>query len=242
MVTRLDLTKYTKIPVVIDDDKLVQDLGTTFEKSLVFSLNNMTSELLNDEITSPEVFFKKYINIDQEGIFSNKNLSVNLLIIPPNQAGIEYTKTKASDCEGNRIYQVLNGSGTVIIQNFTNSEGDVIIASIKKEQIIVVPKNYAISISNTKQTKLILAELRLKDCDDKYNLAELRGMSYYVIRKNAKQEIVQNPVYKNIKKYRKISWDKLALSLGITLKTPIIKQLLKKDEKITALINSDITI
>ncbi len=239
---KLDLTKYTKIPLKIEDDKIVQDLGTTFEKSQVFGLGNMSPELLNSEITSPDIFFRKYINIDENETFSSLNVSFNLYIIPPNQAGIEYTKTKACESSGNRIYEIVNGGGTAIIQNFSNSDGDVIISTLRKEQKLFVPKGYTVSFSNTKQSILVIVEVRRADAKDSYNLADLRGMSYYIIRKNAKQEIVKNPIYKDIKNYRKVSWDKINNRIGITLKTPVIKQILKNNEKITALLDSNTNI
>ena len=57
------------------------------------------------------------------------------------------------------------------------------------------------------------------------------GLAYYVIRKNAKQEIVRNPYYKIVNEPEKLDWDKIILNYGITPKTPVIKQIIRKYEK-----------
>ena len=56
-------------------------------------------------------------------------------------------------------------------------------------------------------------------------------MAYYVIRKNAKQEVVRNPNYKIVNEPDKIDMEKLIQSLGMTPKTPVIKQIIRKYER-----------
>jgi len=56
-------------------------------------------------------------------------------------------------------------------------------------------------------------------------------LAYYVIRKNAKQEIVRNPNYKIVNEPEKIDWDSITQEYGITPKTPIIKQIVRKNER-----------
>jgi len=56
-------------------------------------------------------------------------------------------------------------------------------------------------------------------------------MAYYVIRKNAKQEVVRNPNYKIVNEVEKVDMDKIIKAYGITPKTTVIKQLIRKYEK-----------
>jgi len=65
------------------------------------------------------------------------------------------------------------------------------------------------------------------------------GMAYYVIRKNAKQEIVRNPNYKIVNEVEKVEMDKIIKEFGITPKTTVIKQLIRKYEKFNWLFKED---
>ena len=62
-------------------------------------------------------------------------------------------------------------------------------------------------------------------------LDDNNGLAYYIIRKNAKQETVRNPSYKIVNEPEKLDWDKIIKEYGITPKTPVIKQLIRKYEK-----------
>ena len=67
----------------------------------------------------------------------------------------------------------------------------------------------------------------------------MKGMSYYIIRKNAKQETVRNPEYKLAQKPEKINIDGLLSKYGIRKGTPIVKQIMRKYEKYTWLFKED---
>ena len=67
----------------------------------------------------------------------------------------------------------------------------------------------------------------------------MRGMSYYIIRKNAKQETVRNPEYKFAKNPEKINIDGILSKYGIRKGTPIVKQIMRKYEKFTWLFKED---
>lgn len=56
-------------------------------------------------------------------------------------------------------------------------------------------------------------------------------MSYYIIRKNAKVEVVRNPAYKMVDQIDKVDMEKEVADKGITPKTPLIKQIERKRER-----------
>ncbi|HVX92777.1 MAG TPA: glucose-6-phosphate isomerase family protein, partial [Candidatus Dojkabacteria bacterium] len=182
---------------------------------------------------------------DNDSVFHEKNINVNLTVLPANLAGIEYTKTKGYVVKDYpRIVEIVNGSGTLLLQSFEKSfEGDIIQSTMKKGQKIIIPAGYYSSFINTRQTTLVLLEIYSKNAEELYDLDDMNGMSYYVIRKNAKQEIVRNPIYKMVNKGRKVQWDNLLSQFNITLKTPVTKQILRKYEKFSWLFKtSDISI
>ncbi len=92
---------------------------------------------------------------------------------------------------------------------------------------------------NTRQYTLCVLEVVVKDSKELLELDEMGGMSYYVIRKNAKQEIVRNPTYKFASSPRRVNWDSICNDMGITQKTPLIKQILRKYEKFKWLFRKD---
>jgi len=67
----------------------------------------------------------------------------------------------------------------------------------------------------------------------------MNGLAYYIIRKNAKQETVRNPYYKIVNEPEKLDWDKILFKYGITPKTPVIKQIMRKYEKFEWLFKED---
>ena len=71
-------------------------------------------------------------------------------------------------------------------------------------------------------------------------LEDKRGMSYYIIRKNAKVEIVRNPAYKIVNKVGKVDMDKLIEEKGITPKRNLIKQIEKNSERFEWMFQKDI--
>lgn len=238
-MARIDLKKSSGLPILIENDELLsQDIS--FESQVMISIADMRPQLLNMEVNCPEIFVRKYKNIDHEGIYREKNLSINLYIVMPNLAGIEFVKTKANiSVELPRLIEIVHGGGTAVLQKFTNSvEGDIIVSSLKKGQKIIIPPDYDFSISNTKSSILVFVEYCKLNTEIIDSLDDINGMSYYVIRKNAKQEVVRNPFYKLAKAPRKVNWEKVLLSHNITYKTPLIKQILRKYEKFDWLFNS----
>ena len=64
-------------------------------------------------------------------------------------------------------------------------------------------------------------------------------MSYYIIRKNAKQETVRNPEYKIVEEPESINIDSILSKYGVRNGTPIVKQIMRKYEKFTWLFSQD---
>ena len=62
-------------------------------------------------------------------------------------------------------------------------------------------------------------------------LEDKRGMSYYIIRKNAKVEVVRNPIYKIVDDIEKLEIESILEERKITPKTPLVKQIEQKSER-----------
>lgn len=231
-MAKIDLKKTSGFPLTYDGSSLLSDV-ISFKKEIEVSVNKIRPQLLNRELTCPDIFYSKYIKLDHDGIYKSKNLRINFYLIKPNLAGIEYVKTKATlNATHPTILEVVHGGGLVIVQEYSSSRGgDVMISRVKKLQKVIVPKGYSAVIVNTRQFPLIVSEVMHVDAKQEYVLDDMTGMAYYVIRKNAKQEIVRNPKYRLVNEHRKINWDNVYQEKHITIKTPIVKQILRKYDR-----------
>ncbi len=231
-MARLDLRKTLGFSVQIDNGEVV-DSELSYVSSQSYAIKDMKSQLLNPDITCPEIFYTRYLGFDKDSIYKEKGIKINLMVVHPNLAGIEFVKTKGvRTSKFPKIIEVVQGAGTIIMQNFESKyEGDIITAPLRKDTKVVVPPDYAYSIANTRTSMLVVSEISSIKANDIDELDDMNGMSYYLIRKNAKQEIVRNPEYRMVSNPRKIKWEQVLSKLGVTLKTPIIKQILRKYDK-----------
>ncbi len=230
---KINLKKNSGLGLIYEGGNILFE-KVTYSKNKVMTLDEMREQILNEDLQSPETFYTKYSHLDTEGVFKAKNISLNLISIPPNVAGIEYVKTKAVQCNTHhKIIEVTHGGGVIVIQKFIRIDGEseVILLKIKANQKILVPAKYTYSLINNKSAPLIAIEFMSSKGKNKLTLDEMKGMAYYVIRKNAKQEIVRNPLYKIVNTKKKVDLEKFYKQCDITPKTPFSRQILRKYEK-----------
>ena len=231
-MARTDLKSTSGFPVIYDGDTLKGENFTFEEKSI--NIDDVRSQLLNKELNCPEVFYKKYIGIDTDGLYKSKGLQVNFYVLKPNLAGIEYVKTKAIlNPEYPKILEVVHGGGVILLQKYISARDNrAIKIPCKKGSKVIIPAGYAFSIVNSRQSSnLITVEYQSIKANSEIALDDRNGMAYYIIRKNAKQEIVRNPNYKIVNELETLDWESNISEFGITPKTPIIKQIIRKYDK-----------
>ena len=230
---KINLKKNSGLNLVYEGGQIIFE-KVTHSKNKVMTLDEMREQILNEDLQSPEIFYTKYSNLDTEGVFKAKNISLNLISIPSNVAGIEYVKTKAVQCTTHhKVIEIIHGGGICIIQKFfrIDGESEVVILKVKPNQKIIIRAKYTYSLINNKITPLIAIEFMSSKGKNKLTLDEMRGMAYYVIRKNAKQEIVRNPLYKVVNTKKKVDLEKFYKQCEITPKTPFSRQILRKYDK-----------
>jgi oxalate decarboxylase/phosphoglucose isomerase-like protein (cupin superfamily) len=232
-MARIDLKSSSGFPVIYDGEELqVKDFS--FENKTDVTIDDIRSQLLNKELNCPEIFYTKYRGLDHNDIYKNKKIRVNFYTLAPNLAGIEFVKTRATRCANYpRIFDFAYGGATVLMQKYTNARNNrVIRINVKKKDKIIIPAGYEIVVVNTRQnSNLVFVEYHSTDAKPRVVLDEKNGLAYYIIRKNAKQETVRNPSYKIINELEKVDWDSIRKDFGITPKTPVNKQLIRKYEK-----------
>lgn len=240
-MARINLKKSAGFPIIYDgDDLVVKDFS--FRDSLVVGIDDIRNQLLNKELSCPDIFYKKYKVLDDNDIYRSKGLKINFYTLKPNLAGIEFVKTRATKCNRYpRIFDFVYGGATVLLQNYVNPKNNrTIKIAVKREQKIIVPAGFSVVVANTRQnSNLVFAEYLSVKAKPKVVLDERNGLAYYIIRKNAKQEIVRNPSYKIVNEPEKLDWDKIISKYGITPKTPINKQIIRKYERFDWLFKED---
>jgi len=233
-MAKTNLQSSSGLPLYFNGEE-IQSGEFAQSSSSTIELNNIRPQLLNQDLDCPEIFYTKYKDIDKpEEYFKKKNIRINIYMIKPNLAGIEYVKTKATKCKSYpRLFEIVYGGGNVLLQKYIGpNENRVYRLQIKKGSKFIVPPGYAVCLINTRQTStLISIEISTRDARSRVVLEEKRGMSYYIIRKNAKVEVVRNPAYKIVDKVEKLDMEKILEEKRITPKIPLIKQLERKSER-----------
>lgn len=232
-MARIDLKSSSGFPIIYDGEELlVKDFSFKSKKDI--TIDDIRTQLLNKELNCPDIFYTKYKELDNNNIYKDKGIKINFYTLQPNLAGIEYVKTRATRSQKYpRIFDFSYGGATVLLQKYSGvRKNRVIKINVKKKDKIIVPAGYDIVVVNTRQnSNLVFVEYHNAKAKPKIALDERNGLAYYIIRKNAKQETVRNPSYKMTNKPEKIDWDRVRKEYGITPKTPIIKQLMRKYER-----------
>jgi oxalate decarboxylase/phosphoglucose isomerase-like protein (cupin superfamily) len=240
-MAKIDLKSSSGFPVEYDGEELVVK-DFSFKTKRDITIDDIREQLLNKELNCPDIFYTKYRELDNNDIYKEKGIKVNFYTLPPNLAGIEYVKTRATRSEKYpRVFDFVYGGGAVLLQNYRGlRKNRVIKVNVKKKDKIIVPAGFDIVVVNTRQnSNLIFVEYYNVKAKPKVSLDEKNGLAYYIIRKNAKQETVRNPSYRMVNKIEKLDWDKVRKEYGITPKTPIIKQIMRKYERFDWLFEKD---
>lgn len=233
-MARTNLKSSLGIPLYFTGDEIQSEQFKSSNISVI-DIEDIRPQLLNHDLDCPEIFYVKYKDLDNENEkFKKANLRVNLYLMKPNLAGIEYVKSKATKCSKYpRLFEIVYGGGTLLLQKYISAkENKIFKIHIKKGTKLIVPPGYSICLINTRQTSTLIAvEISSRDARTRVVLEDKRGMSYYIIRKNAKVEVVRNPAYKIVKNIDKLDIEKILKEKRITPKTPLIKQVFRNNER-----------
>jgi oxalate decarboxylase/phosphoglucose isomerase-like protein (cupin superfamily) len=233
-MAKTDLKPSSGLPLYFNGEEIQSDEFFSCATSTI-TLDDIRPQLLNQELDCPDIFYLKYKDIDNANdYFKNQGLRVNLYLIKPNLAGIEFVKTKATKCASHpRLFEIIYGGGNVLLQKYVGpDENKIYRVQVKKGSKFFIPPGYSICLVNTRQASTLIAvEISSRDARTRVVLEDKRGMSYYIIRKNAKVEIVKNPAYKMVDEIKELSFETLIEEKRITPKRPLIKQIERKSER-----------
>lgn len=178
-------------------------------------LKNLAPVLLNKSLSYPEDVYEEYIGVFQDGdqALSSKGLSYDIINLPAGLLGIEFVKTHVfyspENTEPDQVsssVEVMHGTLTILLQRnalmdpceFGCRVEKAYLVNLKRGERYSVPEGYYYTFINTSEEPVIFSRAyRSYRVADYAKLRKERGLAYYCIRKNGRQEIVLNPLYRN---------------------------------------------
>jgi len=179
------------------------------------TLENLSPILLNKSLKYPEQVYEEYqgVHYQQDQTLVSYDVSYDLINLPFGLLGIEYVKTHvyfspifSQEDKVSCIVEILFGNLFIILQknakksefvSYTQVDSGFLV-KLKAGDRFIIPEGYLYTFINTGNTNVLFSRVYKKySIIDYAILKKERGLAYYCIRKNGRQEIVQNPYYKN---------------------------------------------
>ncbi|MFW5702914.1 MAG: glucose-6-phosphate isomerase family protein [Candidatus Dojkabacteria bacterium] len=223
----MDLQANCGLPLKFDDINENFSYGEeiVFDSIERVPLRTMLPGLLNKSLRYPETVYTQHRNIrrkQDEDMFHNTNLNYDIVMLPSGLMGVEFIrshiyhkkKTEEGGFQLSEIIEVLAGKLTILLQrnepkgedwdmNTKVSEG--LVVKLEGGEKFAVPRGYFYTFINTRTKPVVFSRFYMDDCHCDYNeFQQEQGLAYFAIRKNAKQEFVLNPRYREIPEVRQI--------------------------------------
>ncbi len=234
----VDLKKTAGLSLAFDGTDLVaQEKDIDVGPKETVTISDMRSQILNPSLSCPTIFYYKFPNIDRKSVLKRKNLRFDIFAIPSNLAGIEYVKTAGQSAGEHPVLlesaygylTVILQSKPVIVDAVPKVKSSVV--KLKKGEKLVIPPNHDFVLVNTRQSLTVVSLIYSRKTDLRRVFDDRRGISRYVIRKNARLEVVKNPSYRNVEAIKGWKPEEYYDDFNLTEKTPIFKQILRKYQR-----------
>lgn len=246
----IDLQLSSGLPIKFDEiaERFHYGEGVTFNALNRIPLSSMLPGLLNKSLRYPENVYLEHRNIhhvEHDELFKNSGFNYDILMLPSGLMGVEFIRSHIfySECAGtdstevSEIVEVLSGALTILLQknnpkdefDFETRVSEGLVVKIKEGEKFSLPRGYYYTFINTKETPVVFSRFYMKGCMCDYSrFRREQGLAYFAIRKNAKQEIVLNPRYRDIPKIKKGSVGQITFSNKLTLnQEPLYVQALR---------------
>ena len=226
MVSLLD-TCSLDISFDAENNKIIYGEGVKPAATSKIILRQLIPTLLNKSLSYPEEVYEEHNRVrsecDQE-MLGKTEISFDVICLPAGLLGVEYIKTHIYYTPDNpehkkfsTIIEVHYGILTVIMQknapkeefDFETHVNEGLLVKVRKGQKFVVPQGYLYTFINTEDEPVLFVRIYKRNSILDYTLLKReRGLAYYCIRKNARQEIVLNPLYRNSPRIKEIPPEK----------------------------------
>jgi Glucose-6-phosphate isomerase (GPI) len=221
----IDLQSNSGLPLLFDDinEKFRYGEGVIFDSLQRVPLSSMIPGLLNKALKYPETVYLEHKNIrhqQDDEIFRSTGMHFDIVMLPSGLMGVEfirshifYAESKEKDVQGvSEIIESLSGNLTILLQrnepkgewDFDTRVSEGLVVKLKEGEKMVIPTGYYYTFINTRIHPVVFSRFYSEKCACDYSrFQKEQGLAYFAIRKNAKQEIVLNPRYREIPKIEK---------------------------------------
>jgi|GEM_PF-961356 len=221
----IDLQLLSGLPIKFDElaEKFTYGEGVVYKQVNNVPISSMLPGLLNKSVRYPEMVYQEHKDIhktNDNDLFSLDNIHYDLLMIPSGLMGVEFIRTHifyaelSVDGKGlSEVVEALSGSLTILLQrnkpkvdelDFDTRVSEGFVVKLNKGEKFYLPRGYYYTFINTRSKPVVFSRFYLKGCICDYTRFQReQGLAYFAIRKNAKQEIVLNPRYREIPQIRK---------------------------------------
>jgi hypothetical protein len=202
--------------------------GVVFDAYRKIPLTSMLPGLLNKSLKYPETVYMEHKNIrhqDDNDFFKATGFHYDIVMLPAGLMGVEFIRShiffseleQGQSYEHNSVSEVvecLSGIVTILFQKnapkneweFGTRVSEGLVVKLKEGEKFVIPRGYYYTFINTRSDPTVFSRFYAQSCACDYTSFEKeQGLAYFAIRKNAKQEIVLNPRYREIPQIQNIS-------------------------------------
>ncbi len=231
----IDLQLTSGLPLKFDEiaERFQYGENLVYDSLNRVPLKALLPGLLNKSLRYPEVVYMEHSNIhtaEHAEIFSEKSLKYDLLMIPAGLMGVEFIRThifySAPSLERNgvagglaEIIEVYSGRLTILLQrnapkgefDFDTKVSEGLVVKMRAGEKFMLPRGYFYTFINTRTKPTVFSRFYSTQCSCDYSqIKKEQGLAYFAIRKNARQEIVLNPRYRDIPEIRQMRCESLA--------------------------------
>ena len=241
----LDLLDFSSLDIHFDleSNALLYGENIKCNSCQKITLKHLSPILLNKALIYPEQVYEEYKGIcyQQDENMLNGCISYDLINLPSGLLGIEYIKTHVyfspidfGEAKVSSIIEMLFGNLYILMQKnapkddlefYTKVESGYLV-KLKQGDRFEIPEGFLYTFVNASENNAIFTKV-YKKCSviDYTSLRKERGLAYYCIRKNGRQEIVHNPYYKNTPNIVELSMDTSIFNSDIEVHKPLYESL-----------------
>lgn len=222
----IDLQPVSGLPLNFDEEseKFRYGEGILFDSVNRIPLTSMLPGLLNKALRYPETVYMEHKNIrhqQDDQFLRDTGYQFDVLMLPSGLMGVEFIRSHifysepAENCsQVSEIVECLSGMLTVLLQqnnpkgewDFETRVKEGLVVKLKQGEKFVIPKGYYYTFINTRVRPTVFSRFYREGCLCDYSrFKREQGLAYFAIRKNAKQEIVLNPRYRDIPEIKKVT-------------------------------------
>jgi oxalate decarboxylase/phosphoglucose isomerase-like protein (cupin superfamily) len=225
----IDLQANSGLPLHFDElnEKFRYGEGIIFDKLNKVPLTSMLPGLLNKSLRYPETVYLEHQNIrhkNDDQFFKDTSLHYDVVMLPSGLMGVEfirshifYAELESAETEPigvSEIVECLSGMVTILLQrnvpkgewDFETRVSEGLVVRLKEGEKFIIPRGYYYTFINTRVRPVVFSRFYSKECVCDYSKFRYeQGLAYFAIRKNAKQEIVLNPRYREIPQVQKVT-------------------------------------